>query len=297
MPTLRQLRYFATVARELHFGRAARRLHMSQPPLSDQLRKLEEELGVLLLERDRRSVRLTDEGRFFLDEAERILAAVDRAVEQVGELKAGIRGTLRIAFVGSAGFVVLPTILKHFRREHPDVRLVLSEMTTAEQQYALPEGRVDVGIAREASGSAELVEVPVAPEPLVVALPSGHPLAALTRIPLRALAEEDFIFQPRSIGLRYHDLLLSACHEAGFSPRIVQEANQLQTHVNLVAAGMGTSLLPGSVRVLRMPGLVYRELEAPAVESWTVLARLRSDTRPLPRQFMEITRRLFDTDS
>lgn len=294
MPTLRQLRYFVAVARELHFGRAARRLHMSQPPLSDQIRKLEGELGVTLLQRDRRSVRLTEEGHFFLEEAERILEDVQQAVLRLGEMKEGIRGTLRISFVGSAGFVVLPTILKHFRREHPDVRLVLSEMTTAEQQHALPEGRVDVGIGREASGSAELVEVPVASETLVVALPSTHPLHDRPRIRLGELAGEDFIFQPRSIGLRYHDRLLSACHEAGFSPRIVQEANQLQTHVNLVAAGIGVSLLPGSVRVLRMPGLVYREVEDPVVETWTVLARLRSDPRPLPRQFMEITRRLFD---
>jgi len=293
MPTLRQLRYFVAVAEELHFGRAARRLHMTQPPLSDQIRRLEDRLGARLLERDRRSVRLTDEGRFFLEEARRILGDVELAVRQLEELKEGVRGTLRIAFVGSAGFVVLPTILKHFRREHPGVRLVLSEMTTAEQQQALPGGEVDVGIGREPSGSPELVEVPIASESLVVALPSNHPLTSRPRLQLAELAEEPFLFQPRATGLRYHDRLLAACQAAGFSPRIIQEANQLQTHVNLVAAGMGVSLLPGSVRVLRMPGLAYRELSDPGLETWTVLARRRTDTRPLPRHFMEITARLF----
>lgn len=296
MPTLRQLRYFVAVARELHFGRAARRLHMTQPPLSAQIRRLEEELGVVLLERDRRSVTLTDDGRFFLEEAERILEGVDQAIRRMDEVKEGVRGTLRIAFVGSSGFVILPTILKHFRREYPAVKLVLVEMTSAEQQLALPEGRVDVGIAREPSGSAELLEVPIGSESMVVALPAGHPLASRRRVRLADLRDEDFIFQPRSTGLRYHDLLLSACRDSGFAPRIVQEANQLQTHVNLVASGMGVSLLPGSVRVLRMPGLVYRELEDPPLQTTTVLARVRADPRPLPRQFTEITRRLFSLD-
>ncbi len=296
MPTLRQLRYFVAVARELHFGRAARRLHMTQPPLSAQIQRLEDELGVSLLERNRRSVLLTEEGRFFLDEAERILEGVDQAIRRMEEVKEGIRGTLRIAFVGSSGFVVLPTILKHFRREYPAVKLVLVEMTSAEQQLALPEGSVDVGIAREPSGSAELLEVAIGSESMVVALPSGHSLAAEPRVRLADLRDQDFIFQPRSTGLRYHDLLLSACREAGFSPRIVQEANHLQTHVNLVASGMGLSLLPESVRVLRMPGLVYRELEGPPVRTTTVLARVRTDPRPLPRQFTEITRRLFSLE-
>jgi len=293
VPTLRQLRYFVAVSEELHFGRAARRLHMTQPPLSDQIRRLEERLGVILLERDRRSVRLTDEGRFFLEEARKILGEVEGSVERLRELQRGFRGTLRIAFVGSSGFVVLPTILRHFRREYPSVKLVLLEMTTAEQQRALPEGTVDVAIGRELSGNPELVETPVARESLVVALPSDHPLARREVVALTDLAGEDFIFQPRSIGLRYHDRLLALCQGAGFSPRIVQEANLLQTHVNLVAAGLGVSLLPGSVRVLRMPGVAYRELEGGDTGTWTILARMKRDTRPLSLRFMEITAQLF----
>jgi DNA-binding transcriptional LysR family regulator len=297
MPTLRQLRYFVAVAEELHFGRAARRLHMTQPPLSDQIMRLEEDLGMILLNRDRRSVRLTDEGRFFLDEARKILAAVDGAVERLREVHRGFRGTLRIAFVGSSGFVVLPTILKHFRREHPSVKLVLLEMTTAEQQRALPEGTVDVGIGRELSGNPQLVETPVVRESMVVALPSDHPLGQQDVVHLQQLAREDFIFQPRSVGLRYHDRLLALCQEAGFSPRIIQEANLLQTQVNLVAAGLGVSLLPGSVRTLRMPGVVYRELEGADTSTWTILARMRNDTRSLSLRFMEITAGLFHPPS
>ncbi|TVP42522.1 MAG: LysR family transcriptional regulator [Gemmatimonadales bacterium] len=291
MPTLRQLRYFLAVAEELHFSQAAARIGVSQPSLSAQIQRLESTLGCRLLHRDRRTVGLTDEGSVFVARARSILREVDHAVREVRDRRDGIEGELRIAFTGSAGFRILPDLVGSFRSERPRVNVSLQELPTARQLDALESGHVDACLLRDPPEDPNLDQLPLLSESLVVALPRSHRLASLKRVPLVELASEPFIFQPRIDGLRFHDTILSVCQEAGFFPQIVQEAENIQTHVSLVAAGIGISILPGIARGLRHPGIVYRPIGPRSVPiTHLVLAWRRSDDRPLTRAFVAVAR-------
>jgi len=254
---LRQLRYFVAVAEELHFGRAARRLHMAQPPLSQAIKQLESELGATLLARTSRRVELTDAGRLLLDEARRTLAQADRAATTARLAAQGATGWLRLAFVASAACDILPSLLPAQRAAAPDVSLQLRELTTERQIDALDRDEVDLGIAREVEAREGLVITPLRDEPLVAALPADHPQAARAALALRELADEPFVMTPRRAVPRLHDTILALCRAAGFSPRVVQEALQFPTILSLVSAGVGAAIVPAPVAAFRSDGVAY----------------------------------------
>jgi DNA-binding transcriptional LysR family regulator len=260
---LRQLRYFVAVAEELHFRRAAARLHISQPPLSQQIAALEEELGVRLLERTRRRVELTPAGEAFLRDARATLAELDVAVSTARAISAGQEGVLRVGFVGSALLSIVPSTVQRFRRARPGVEIELRERSTVEQMRAVSTGLVDVGLVRPPIETDESLHTEVVMrERTVAALPEGHPLAALRRIPLRRLAAEPLVLFPRRQAPGYHDLLIGRLAMTGSTPHVAQYAPEMMTIIGLVAAGIGVSPVPASVAHLAIDGVTYRPLSS-----------------------------------
>jgi len=258
---LRHLRYFITVAEELHFGRAAQRLHIAQPPLSQQIRQLEEELGVVLFHRTKRSVQLTDAGQVFLEEAKQVLIQAAQAVQAAQRASRGEIGQLVVSFVSSAAYNVLPKILQAFRARFPEVNLALHELTTDKQLQGLRDGWIDVGFLRPPIEDDTLSLATIFKESLVVALPEIHPLSRQPQVPLKALINEFFILFPRPLGPKLYDQIVGLCQQAGFSPNVVQEAIQMQTIVSLVAAEIGIALVPASVQNLQRRGVIYKAIQ------------------------------------
>jgi DNA-binding transcriptional LysR family regulator len=266
---LRHLRYFVAVAEELHFHRAAARLHISQPPLSQQIRALERELGVSLLERNRRHVELTPAGASFLDSARAILDSVDRAANTARRVASGELGSLSIGFVGSAMLSpMLPAILRDFRTRYPDVELHLRELPTSEQLEALVARRIDVGVIRGpvtiAANAGVFDFVVIQREGLVVALPDIHPLASKTRLRAADLRGETFVILPRREAPGLFASLSSVMGDVGGVPEDVLEVAEMQTIIGLVASGAGVSLVPASVGESERPGVTFRPLADPS---------------------------------
>jgi len=257
---LRHLTYFVAVAEELHFGRAAQRLNISQPPLSQQIRQLEEEIGVRLLNRTKRRVEITPAGAAFLVEARRMLATAEEAVRRAVRADRGEIGSMAVGFIGSANYSVLPPVIREFRRRFPEVELSLTEMNTSNQIEALRAGRIQAGFLRPPPGSeaAGLAVAPVFREPLVVAMSRNHHLQGEAELPLRLLAKESFIMIPRQRGPGYFDHLIALCQQEGFSPYIVLEASQFHTIIGLVAAELGIAVVPASMQRSRFEGVVFR---------------------------------------
>jgi DNA-binding transcriptional LysR family regulator len=255
----RHLRSFVAVAEELHFGRAAARVHIVQPALSRQIRALEDEIGIRLFERDRRRVALTQAGTAFLNEARSLLEHADRAVEAARRADRGELGTLRIAYVPAMVSTGLPEIVRSFRQRYPGVDVRLQEMTPATQVEALLGERLDVGFVRGPIREPALATQTVLEEPLVAALPSGHRLGSHKRLRIAALTDEPFVLQARSAGPGSHDHILAVCQSAGFSPRVVQEGSQAEV-ASLVASGAGVALVPASLQAIRRAGVLYRPL-------------------------------------
>ncbi len=285
---LRHLKYFVAVAEELHFGRAAKRLHIAQPPLSQQIKNLEEELGAKLLDRTKRTVHMTDAGMYFLKEARQVLLHVEQAAEAARRIHHGQAGRLTVGFVGSVVHTFLPAALRSFRERFPDVELVLQELNTAEQIQSLHTGRIDVGFLYLAAKDPLLSSQLLTQAPLLVALPSRHPLAGRKTLHLRDLANEPFIANTRSSEPVVRDAFISMCHSAGFSPRIAQEAGHVQTVLGLVASGLGACLLPDFIRKIIRPGVKYIPLAGspPTVKFGVVW---RSDTTsPLVKSFVTV---------
>lgn len=288
---LRQLRYFIAVAEELSFTRAALRLHLSQPPLSQQIRSLEQDLGVRLLERTKRHVALTEPGRVFLEQARQVLAKADEARSQVVASAAGYSGRLRLAYTVSVSFhPALPKALLRFGQIAPNVRLTLSEMYTEPQFAALLSGEIDVGFVRSepahVQGQRDLRLSVIDREPLLLALPSGHPLAQRTSMRLSEVAEDSFVSQPRELAATVFDRLVRLATQAGFQPSIVQHAHQINGLLALVAAGLGLALVPASMRAVRLPGVSYVALEdSDAYLLLAVACRADNDSPPL-QQFL-----------
>ncbi|HEY9723823.1 MAG TPA: LysR family transcriptional regulator [Oscillatoriaceae cyanobacterium] len=294
----RQLRYFVAVAETLHFGRAAERLHLAQPSLSHQILALEHELGVSLLRRTKRRVELTAAGERLLDEAYKILEQTDRAVALARQAGRGEIGSLRVGFLSSVAYGNLPRLLRAFQERSPGIHLELRELTTPDLQRALETGEVDVGFFRLDASSALLEATPglswqrMQRDPYVIALPEDHPLAARPAIALGALAQERFVLFPRRLNPGLHDLITRHCREAGFEPRITQEATLMQTLIALVAAGLGVTFAPTSMQVLRLEGVCYRPLEAPGIEAFEMAAWRRDDDSPALQAFREMLREL-----
>jgi len=288
---LRQLRYFVAVAEELHFRRAAARLHISQPPLSQQIAALERELGCELLARTRRRVELTPAGEAFLRDARATLAELDVATARARAIADGRAGVLRINFVGSALLSIVPAAVQRFRGARPGVELELHERSTVEQLRALEAGTADVGLVRPPidAGAGLRTEI-VMRERTIAALPAGHKLTGLRRIPLRRLAAEPLVLFPRSQAPGYHDLLAGRLAATGASPRIVQYAPEMLTIIGLVAAGIGVSPVPASVAHLALDGVVYRPL-AGAPDTELVAVTREDGESPLVRAFVADARR------
>src|SRR5437763_1927148 len=289
---LRLWRQFAAVAAELHFGRAARSLHMTQPPLTQAIAQLERLLGLRLFERSRRSVHLTAAGEVLLPQARELLARARALPMQARAVAGGELGRLRIAFVSTVGFALLPQWLRAFGARHPQVQMELIEATGDVQLEAFARGEIDAGFMLHSPGFAprDLSHRRVAHEPLVLALPEAHPLASAARLPLAQVLAEALVIFPRRIVPSLHDAVLGMYHGAGREPRIVQEAIQMQTIVNLVSAGLGLAWVPESVRQFQRSGVVYRHVggkqaaSVPECETTLVWERMT----PVLERFVEV---------
>ncbi|EPH7024408.1 LysR substrate-binding domain-containing protein [Pseudomonas aeruginosa] len=291
---LRHLRYFIAVAEELHFGRAAERLGISQPPLSQQIQALEEEIGARLFERTNRRVELTDAGRLFLDESRQVLAQVDKAVLLARRAHLGELGELKIGFTSSAPFTsTIPSSIHAFRKAYPDVHLDLQEMSSRQVLKALLEESLQVGVIRPLALPDAVHWVELFREPLVAVLRADHPLAAGSEdgLAISALAEEPFVFFPRSYGTGLYDQVIALTRQAGFSPRIAQEASEAMTIIGLVSAGLGVSILPASFRRTRVDGVVYRTLSDPEATTAVWLVRRQNEGSPLALSFIDLVTR------
>jgi DNA-binding transcriptional LysR family regulator len=288
---LRQLRDFVAVAEELSFTRAALHLHLSQPPLSQQLKSLEQDLGVRLLERSKRHVSLTEPGRVFLEQARQILAKADEARSQVVAVAAGHTGQLRLAYTVSASFhPALPRILLRYGQLAPKVGLKLHEMYTEPQFAALLGGEIDAGFVRgepvHLQGARDLRLSVIDRELLLLAMPAGHRLAGRSSVGLAEVADDAFVSQPRALAATLYDRLVALAQHAGFQPAIVQHAQQINGLLALVAAGLGLALVPASLRAVRLPGVVYVPLEDPDAFLLLAVACRANDPSPALQQFL-----------
>lgn len=279
---LRHLRYFVAVADECHFGRAAAQLHMAQPPLSHQIRQLENDLGVQLFVRSTRKVALTPAGTHYLDRARAILAEVDAAGRDVASIAAGRLGRLAIGLTGSATYQWLPQLAWALRAELPLVDLDLKgEMLTPSQVDALLAGTLDLGLLRPPVRNAELEIQILRHEPLIAVIPQTHPLAAKEPICLFDLRDEPFICYPSRNKSVVYDAVFDACARAGFTPSEVVEVAETSTLVSFVAAGLGVALVPESVRHLRITGAEYCSLANGPAEVALAVAVGRNSSSPL----------------
>ncbi|NML17489.1 LysR family transcriptional regulator [Azohydromonas caseinilytica] len=286
MIELRPLRQFVAVAEELHFGRAAQRLHMTQPPLTQAVQALERTLQVQLLQRTRRSVALTPAGQALLEQARRLLREAEALPEAVRAAAAGLSGRLRLAFVSSIAYGPLPGWLRSFREHHPDVELQLREATMDVQLEALAAGDIDAGFVLHAPAAvpAALHALSVLSESLVLALPADHPGAGPEPLRFEDVSAEPLLIFPRAVAPSLFDAVLARYHVAGCAPRIVQEAIQLQTIVSLVSAGMGVAWVPASMTQLQRPGVVYRQIARDAPMAHTSL--LWQEDGPVVQRFV-----------
>lgn len=277
---LRHLRYFVAVAEALHFRRAAEKLGIQQPPLSMQIRQLEAEIGAPLLRRAQRRVELTDAGRSFLEDARAILAQAQAAAGRARRAALGEHGRLRVGMINSAPFhPLILRILREYRERYPAVSMTLEEASTPELAERIRAQALDLAFVRPLLDEAPgLSSEHLFDESLVLALPQHHPLAKRKRVPLAALSLEPFVLFSRPVGSGLYDQIVSACHRAGFSPRVTQEASQVTSIVNLVAAGLGVSVVPSSMRKIHSEGIVFRALEDNDAVAQMSLVWRRSDS-------------------
>ena len=289
---LRRLTCFLAVAEELNFSRAAQRLHMSQPPLSQQIRLLEREMGAQLFERSRRAVSLTPAGALLQDKARQIVALHQQAGELCRMAASGLAGRLRIAFTASVPlFAGFPRLLGEFRQRYPQVELDLQHMNTGEQIAALTAGQIDVGFMRPSP--AFRIPMPIREQTLwrdelMLALPAAHEkAAALESLALQAMAEQPFVLHPAVLGGGLHEHILALCSEAGFVPRIAQPARETATMLALVAAGLGVSVVPSVYERICPPGVVFRSLADAARHSRIALVCRQDESAPCVQMFWQ----------
>jgi len=277
---LRHLRYFQAVAGEGSFTRAAARLHMAQPPLSRQIRQLEDELGVVLFERSSRALKLTEAGRFLLEQSLQLTQRLDEIVQGTRRLGRTKRRWFGMGFVPSTLYGFVPELIRRLREADPHVEVGLAEMTTLPQIEALKAGRIDVGIGRILIDDPAIERRVLMAEPLVAALPLGHPLARSRRIGIAELAEQPFVLYPARPRPNYADHVLGLFRAAGHAPRVIQEANELQTAIGLVAAGLGVTLVPASVQRLHRADVAHVPVDADAFVSPVIISCRKGDRSP-----------------
>ncbi|WP_028933184.1 LysR family transcriptional regulator [Pseudonocardia spinosispora] len=292
---LHQLHAFVVLAEELHFGRAAQRLGIAQPPLSQQIQRLETKVGHALFDRGPGRVVLTATGRELLPAARRALQELDRGLDAARRIGTGASGRLRVGFAASLALTVLPGLLRAYRADNPDVVLEIEEMTTAPQLAALRDRRIDIGLLREPPAEPGLCTEPLLTEKFVAVLPVAHRLASLRRVPVTALADEPFVLLPRHVGPTVHDRIVTVCRDAGFEPRVAQHAVEWQTVCALVEAGFGVSLAPASIRRIRLRGVVCRGVEPESARTTVSVCWRDADPDPLVDRFLARARSTITT--
>jgi DNA-binding transcriptional LysR family regulator len=293
---LRHLRYFVAVAEERNFTRAAKRLHMAQPPLSRSIQQLEETLEVQLFQRHSRPLKLTETGKFFYAHAVQLLAQTAE-LESMTRRVGNIERSLSIGFVGSTLYGMLPKIIRRFRDENATVELSLHEMSTMDQIRALKDGQIDVGFGRIRHEDANIRRVILREEKMIVALPEGHPLSLVKPIlALSDLINETLIIFPKSPRPSYADQVLSAFQDRGLKPRRIYEVRELQIALGLVAAGEGISVVPSSVYGLKREDVSYKELDDPTLVSPIIMSmRMLDESRDI-REMLELIYRLYEEE-
>jgi DNA-binding transcriptional LysR family regulator len=287
---LQQLRYFVTVAEELHFRRAAERLHISQAPLSFHIKALEEEVGTRLLDRNTRQVSLTEAGAAFLVRAKRILLEVTEAADEARDISTGRTGSLRIGFTISTSFhPFFCDSVDAYRRAFPEVVVRLAEMTSGRQIGALRDGQLDVGLLRGRFDHVpELTTRALTRDALVVAVHRSHPLASRARISPSRLRDEPFVSYPASAGVGIYRQVLGLCKRAGFEPRVIQEALEPSLILGLVATGLGVAIVPSSLKSIQIKGVVFVPIDDPEAVITLYAAHRSSDASPRVRAFLEL---------
>jgi DNA-binding transcriptional LysR family regulator len=290
---LRHLRYFVAVAEELHFTRAAKRLRIAQPPLSQQIRQLEQHIGHALFDRNSRTVVLTLAGETLLELARHILKRLEEDVETVRRVGRGEMGALTVGFIGSAMLTVLPAILGSYRMKYPQVALRLHELTTRRLVEALRQGAVDIGFLRDAGPTDGLSVETILAEKYVVALPDRHPLAQRKKVSPIALKREPLVLFPRENGPGAWDKTIELCEIAGFRPNIVQEAAEWLVLLRLVSSGLGISITPACVATIKTPGVVCRELTSCPISTDIQLAHRTDYLNPTMNAFLVAARQAF----
>jgi len=287
---LRHLKYFVTAAEELNFRRAAERLYIAQPPLSRQIRQLEEELGVDLFHRTKRGVSLTEAGQAFLDEAQLTLVQAERAAQAAKRASGIPQRKLTIGFSICLFNRILSGIVQAFRQAFPEVSIALMEMSTSEQVQALVEGEIDVGLVRLPIAEETIVTETILIESLVLVLPADHALSSQAEISMQSLAIEQFVLFPSEANPELHSQIIRNCQQAGFQPNIVQEATPPEVVIRLVEAGAGISLVPASTQSRHHAGVIYRELTDSASQLEIAIAWHKQRTSPLVDQFLGVVR-------
>lgn len=288
---LRQIRYFQCVARELNFTKAARILHIAQPPLSRQIKMLEEELGVAVFERLGRGIALTDAGRYFLDQTEKMTQRLEETINATRRIGKNDRIWFGVGFVPSTLYGHMPALIRQLRQLNTQVEIGLVEMTTLQQFEALKSGRIDIGVGRILIKDEEIERLVLTDEPLVIALPITHRLAGRVSVRLTDIMEEPLILYPAKPRPSYADHVLDLFRQKGYSPQIIQEVNELQTAIGLVTATIGIAIVPESVRRLHRDDVVYVNLDEPEFTSPIMLSWRKNDHSAFLEQTIDLFKR------
>lgn len=295
---LRQLKYFLAVAENLHFRKAADYVHLSQPALTLQIRALEEELGVMLLIRDRHKTRLTAAGEVLRDEVRDLLKAADHAAARTKRAARGQVGVLKIGFISTAAARILPPLISTYRTQHPEVEFDLKNILSAEQIPALLDKTIDIGLLRLPIQEQDAIETyPLHSEPFVALLPAKHPLAKKHQIHLSMLKDCEFVMYSRRYAPGFHDQIMRMLNSAGLSPVIAQESKEMYTLAALVSAGLGVAIVPASVENYRIEGIVFRKLAPPEVLSKIGMIVLKENNHPAVRAFVALAQDHFKENS
>lgn len=288
MVETRLLISFICVAEELHFGRAAQRLHIAQPALSRQISQLEERIEVLLFKRTQRKVALTPAGHCFLERAYQITADINRATKEVQQVGSGEAGKLSIGFIHSSTYGITPRILRHFHEQFPQVELELSEMTIADQVKALLEERIDVGILRPPISNHSIQTQILYNDPFIVAIPDSHTLKNQSSIKLSALTNESFILFSQSSSPLFYSKIIAMCEKSGFIPKVVQRATQIHTVIGLVSAKMGISIVPSVAKNLHIPNVKFLTIQDSPPPVQVALGWNKANDSPILSSFRDL---------